>query len=121
MAKREIKKYTLAEMKNRYIGKEGSEERNKYEYELRMDVLGHLIKAARKERNLTQMELGNLMGVQKAQISKIENNINNVTIATVLKVFDALNADISFKVKLENKEVKPDKPIIKKDHKKTVA
>ncbi|MCS3867440.1 DNA-binding XRE family transcriptional regulator [Chryseobacterium ginsenosidimutans] len=105
MAKRENKKYTLAEMKDRYIGKEGSEERHSYEYDLRMDVLGHLIKAARKERKLTQVELGNLVGVQKSQISKIENNINNVTIATILKVFDALNADISFKVKLEDKEL----------------
>ncbi len=105
MAKREIKKYTLAEMKDRYIGKEGSEKRNKYEYELRMDVLGHLIKVARKERKLTQMELGNLVGVQKSQISKIENNINNVTIATILKVFDALNADVSFNVKLEDKKL----------------
>lgn len=105
MAKREIKKFTLAEMKDRYIGKEESEGRHQYEYELKMDVLGHLIKATRKERKLTQLELGKLVGVQKAQISKIENNINNATIATILKVFDALNADISFKVKLENKEL----------------
>lgn len=104
MAKKEIKKYTLAEMKDRYIGKEGSGERHTYEYELRMDVLGHLIKAARKERKLTQVELGNLVGVQKAQISKIENNINNVTIATILKIFEALNADVSFNVKLDDKK-----------------
>ncbi|SIS36174.1 DNA-binding transcriptional regulator, XRE-family HTH domain [Chryseobacterium shigense] len=105
MAKREIKKYTLADIKDRYIGKEGSEERHLYEYELRMDVLGHLIKAARKERKLTQLELGKLVGVQKAQISKIENNINNSTIATVLKVFEALDADVRFNVRLEGKNL----------------
>lgn len=105
MAKKEIKKYTLADIKDRYIGKEGSEERNQYEYELRMDVLGHLIKAVRKERNLTQVELGKLMGVQKAQISKIENNITNTTIATVLKVFDALDAEVKFNVTLEGKKL----------------
>ncbi|WP_185117062.1 helix-turn-helix domain-containing protein [Chryseobacterium phocaeense] len=105
MAKREIKKYTLADIKDRYIGKEGSEERQQYEYELRMDVLGHLIKAARKERNLTQLELGELVGVQKAQISKIENNITNATVATVMKVFDALNAELKFSIKLEGKRL----------------
>ncbi|MFN1218299.1 helix-turn-helix domain-containing protein [Chryseobacterium kwangjuense] len=105
MAKREIKKYTLADIKDRYIGKEGSEERQQYEYELRMDVLGHLIKAARKERNLTQLELGELVGVQKAQISRIENNITNATVATILKIFDALNADLTFSVKLEGKRL----------------
>ncbi|SHG26051.1 helix-turn-helix domain-containing protein [Chryseobacterium sp. OV279] len=105
MAKKEIKKYSLADVKDRYIGKEGSEERHQYEYELRMDVLGHLIKAARKQRNLTQLELGKLVGVQKAQISKIENNITNATIATVLKVFDALDADVKFNVRLEGKNL----------------
>ena len=54
MATREIKTYSLAEMKDKYIGKEGTKERDEYEYELRMDVLGKMIKTARQERNLTQ-------------------------------------------------------------------
>lgn len=41
-------------MKDKYIGKVGSKERDSYEYELRMDALGKMIKAARQERNLTQ-------------------------------------------------------------------
>lgn len=39
MAKK-MKVRTLAEMKDKYIGKVGSKERDDYEYELRMDVLG---------------------------------------------------------------------------------
>jgi HTH-type transcriptional regulator/antitoxin HipB len=35
---------------------------------------GQAIKHARQERNLTQAKLGELVGVQKAQISKIENS-----------------------------------------------
>ena len=60
MAKK-IKTYTLAEMKDKYIGKVGTKGRDEYEYELRMDVLGKIIKAAREERNLTQEELGKLI------------------------------------------------------------
>ena len=41
-----IKSYWLAEMKNKYIGKSGSLERDEYEYELRMDMLGRMIKTA---------------------------------------------------------------------------
>jgi HTH-type transcriptional regulator/antitoxin HipB len=93
---------TLADMKDKYIGKIGSNERDSYEYELRMDVLGKMIKAARQERNLTQEELGKLVGVQKAQISKLESSANSATIATVLKVFKALKAEIHFNVKLED-------------------
>ena len=97
-----MKSYSLAEMKDKYIGKVGTKERDDYEYELRMDVLGRMIKAARQERNLTQEELGNLVGVQKSQISKLESSTNSATIDTILKVFRALKADINFNVKIEN-------------------
>ena len=101
MAKTQIKTYTLTEMKDKYIGKVGSVERDEYEYELNMDVLGRMIKTARKERNLTQEQLGQLVGVQKSQISKLESSTNSATIDTILKVFKALNADIHFNVTLE--------------------
>ena len=102
MATKKNKTYSLAEMKDKYIGKIGTTARDDYEYELRMDVLGKMIKAARLERHLTQEELGKLIGVQKAQISKLESSANSATIDTVLKVFKALKAEINFNVKLED-------------------
>jgi DNA-binding XRE family transcriptional regulator len=89
MVKRQ-KTYTLAEMTDEYIDKVGTKKRDDYEYELRMDVLGKMIKAARQGRNLTQEELGKLIGVQKAQISKLESSANSATIDTVIKVFKCL-------------------------------
>jgi transcriptional regulator with XRE-family HTH domain len=53
------------------------------------------------DRKLTQEELGKLVGVQKSQISKLENNIKNARFETVLKVFKALNTRITFKLELE--------------------
>ncbi len=104
MAKKtEMKSSSLAEMKDKYIGKLGTIERDEYEYELRMDVLGRMIKTVRQERNLTQEQLGELIGVQKAQISKLESSANSATIDTILKVFKALKADIHFNVTIENK------------------
>jgi DNA-binding XRE family transcriptional regulator len=102
MANKEIKTYSLAELKDKYIGKPGSKAREEYEYELRMEVLGKMIKAARQERNLTQEELGRLIGVGKAQISKLESSANSATIDTVIRVFKALKAEISFNVKIED-------------------
>ena len=52
MAKTAMKSYSLAEMKDKYVGKKGTAVRDQYEYELRMDVLGQMIKTARQERNL---------------------------------------------------------------------
>lgn len=106
METKEMKTYTLSEMKDKYIGKVGSIDRDEYEYELRMDVLGKMIRSARLERNLTQEQLGNLIGVQKAQISKLERSANSATIDTIIKVFRALKAEINFNVKLEDKFVK---------------
>ena len=103
MPKTAMKSYSLAEMKDKYIGKKGTVDRDQYEYELRMDVLGRMIKTARQERNLTQEQLGELVGVQKAQISKIENSVKNARFDTILKVFDALDAKIVFNVELNNK------------------
>lgn len=106
MAKTENKSYSLSEMKDKYIGKTGTIDREEYEYELRMDVLGRMIKVARQERNLTQEQLGELIGVQKSQISKLESSANSATIDTILKVFKALKAEISFNVKLEKQKIK---------------
>ncbi|PZX53897.1 helix-turn-helix protein [Algoriphagus ratkowskyi] len=106
MKTKEVKTYSLSEMKDKYIGKDGTTVRDEYEYELSMDVLGKMIKSARQERKLTQEELGRLVGVQKAQISKLESSANSATIDTILKVFKALKADINFNVKLEDNFIK---------------
>jgi DNA-binding XRE family transcriptional regulator len=101
-----MKTYSLSEMKDKHIGPIGSNERDEYEYELRMEVLGKMIKTTRRERNLTQEELGKLVGVQKAQISKLESSTNSATIDTILKVFSAMKAEINFNVRLEDNFVK---------------
>ena len=64
-----------------------------------------MVRKVRLERNLTQEELGKLVGVQRAQISKLENNTTNVTMETILKVFGALKAKVNFTVKLTNNKI----------------
>ncbi|MEM9144536.1 MAG: helix-turn-helix transcriptional regulator, partial [Bacteroidota bacterium] len=53
-----------------------------------------------------QEQLGELIGVQKSQISKLERSAKNVTIETILKVFNALNANIKFSVQMSDAEFK---------------
>ncbi len=99
-----MKMMTLDQMKAKDIGEVGTPERDKYEFDLRMEVLGDMIKSVRKERNLTQEQLGELIGVQKSQISKLERNTKNVTIETILKVFSALKANVRFSVEMDESE-----------------
>ncbi len=103
MATNKFKTVSLDTMIDKHIGKRGTERREAFENELRIDLLGQAIKKARQERNLTQEQLGNLVGVQKAQISKIENSVKNARFETILKVFDALGAKVNFNVELNNK------------------
>ena len=105
MKSNELKMFTLEEIKNEFIGAKGTEKRNLYEQELQLEMLGDLIKKIRLERNLTQQDLGNLIGVQRAQISKLENNTTNVTMDTILRVFGALKAKVSFNIELQNNKI----------------
>ena len=103
--KNKMKLYTMDEVKDEFIGKKGSTNRDKYEQDLQMELLGDMIRQVRHERNLTQEQLGKLIGVQKAQISKLENNTTNVTMDTILRVFNALKAKISFNIELKNQRI----------------
>jgi DNA-binding XRE family transcriptional regulator len=105
MKNKPLKMYSLDEITDKYIGKHGTPKREAFENELRLDLLGEAIKQARKERNLTQEELGLLVGVKKAQISKLENSLTDTRFETIIKVFKALNAKINFSVELLNQTV----------------
>lgn len=100
-----LKSYSLDEITDKYIGKIGTSKRDEFENELRLDLIGEAIKQARKERNLTQEQLGELVGVKKAQISKIENSLTDARFETIIKVFKALNAKVNFNVELLNQTV----------------
>ncbi len=99
-----MKTYTLDEAKDELIGKRGTPEREQYEFELKLELVGDMIQQARKHRNLTQEELGKLIGVKKAQISRLENNTGNITLETVLKVFNALGAKVNFNIQMMNNQ-----------------
>src|SRR5512133_2468516 len=105
MKDKKLKIYSLEEITDKHIGKRGTPKREAFEYELRLDILGEAIKQARKERNLTQEELGKLVGVKKAQISKLEHSLTDARFETIIKVFKALNVKINFNVELLDQNV----------------
>ena len=99
-----MKTYSLEELTDKHIGKKGTKERDAFENELRLDLLGYAIKTARKERKLTQEQLGKLVGVKKAQISKIENSTTDARFSTIMKVFEVLGAKVKFNVELNKQK-----------------
>lgn len=95
-----MKSYTLDQAEDLLIGKRGTKERDEYEFELKLELIGDMIKTARKKRNLTQEQLGELVGVKKAQISRLENSTGNVTFDTVMRILNALDAKLNFNLQM---------------------
>ena len=100
-----MKIYTLDEVQDKLIGTIGTPNRDRFEYELQMDLIGKAIKQTRQERNMTQEELGKLIGVQKAQISRLESNASNATIGTLMRVFTALKVKVRFQIELSQTQI----------------
>lgn len=89
----DMKVYTFDEVLDEHFGKIGTPERDKFENEVDEAVkayhIGEAIKAQRLRSNLTQEQLGKRVGVQKAQISRLERG-GNITLPTMCRVFRAL-------------------------------
>jgi HTH-type transcriptional regulator/antitoxin HipB len=105
MPTKKLKTVSLETMMDKHLGKPGTDRRETFEQELRLELLGQAIREARLYHNLTQEQLGQLVGVQKAQISKLENNFTNARFDTVIKVFNALHAKVNFKVELPKRKL----------------
>ena len=100
-----MKTYTFDEVQDKLLGTIGTPIRDRFELKLQLDMIGNAIRQTRKERNITQEELGKLIGVKKAQISRLENNASNVTIDTMFRVFTALKAKVTFQVDMLNIDI----------------
>lgn len=88
--------YTHEEMLDTVVGEKGTAKRNEFETKLKAEVeaykIGMAIKQTRQQQQLTQKQLGERMGVQEAQVSKIESG-RSITFATIVKAFKALGAN----------------------------
>lgn len=91
-----MKQYTFEEVLDKHIGRIGTAERDQFEREVNEAVeayrVGEAIKSQRLKHNLTQQQLGDRIGVQRAQISRIEKG-NNLTLPTIRRVFRALGVE----------------------------
>jgi len=85
--------YTQEQMADKHVGAKGTPARNEYEEQVELMLVGEAIRKARQARSLSQEQLGELVGVQKAQISRLENG-KKLTLATIGRLFKALNQTV---------------------------
>lgn len=90
----DMKLTPLSELVDETWGEIGTPERDKMEAQLKEELhayyVGEAIKKARQSLNLTQEQLGEKIGVQRAQISRLEKGKSIITLPTMSRVFKAL-------------------------------
>ncbi len=69
--------------------------------EITPEQIGEIIKQLRKERNLTQTELGEKMGVKKSSIALYEKGRDNISLSTLKRIASALNAELTINITLK--------------------
>ena len=83
------------------IGKVGTAERDEFERKVDEDVrayhVGEAIKQARLAQHMTQAEVGERMGVQRSQISRIEKG-KSITLTSLMRVFQALGVPVTLEM-----------------------
>ncbi len=95
-----MKTISQDEMLDKHIGKKGTPEREKFDAEVQSGVIAHQLKELRKQKNLTQQQLADIVGINKAGISKIEKGTRNLTIDTIVRVANALGAKVNFTIQV---------------------
>ena len=78
------------ELLDDHYGPKGTPEREAFQTNVEFARVGEAIRAARLQQGLSQAELGERLGIGKAQISKLENSIKNARLDTIERVFRAL-------------------------------
>ncbi|GAB4028739.1 helix-turn-helix domain-containing protein [Spirosoma gilvum] len=79
---------TLEEFKEEHYGKRGTSKRDKLEEGFEAFKLGALLQEARLKKGLTQEQLAERCGTNKAYISKIENNVKEVRLSTLQRIVE---------------------------------
>jgi len=77
---------TLDELLDNKYGQRGAVKREKWEQDFEAFKLGVLLEEARKKLNMTQGELAEKCGTNKAYISRIENNASDIRLSTLMKI-----------------------------------
>ena len=98
----DMKLYSFEELLDEDYGPIGTPERDRFERSVDEAVqayrVGEAIKQAREAQKLTQAELGEKMGVQRAQVCRIESG-KSITLASMMRAFRALGVQVALDMK----------------------
>jgi len=101
MQKKNTNLTSLDELIEKRYGKRGTAKREAFEKGYEEFRMGILIQEARKKKGLTQQELADKVGTNKAYISRVENDIKDVRLSTLRKIVETgLGGELELAIKL---------------------
>ncbi|WP_223649861.1 helix-turn-helix domain-containing protein [Hymenobacter psoromatis] len=81
-------------------GATGTKPREEFEAGYETFKLGMMLQQARRAKGLTQAQLAELSGTDKAYISKLENDLKDVRLSTLQRIIaDGLGGHLEFSIK----------------------
>ena len=92
------KRKSLEELEEKYYGKKDTKKRNEYEAEVRLEIIGELMKQMRENNHMTQSQLAKKLHMDKTYISKMENNVKTQRLDTFVAVLAALHAGLFIRI-----------------------
>ena len=102
MKKRDMKLYSFEDLLEEDYGRVGTPKRDEFERSVDEAVqayrVGEAIKKAREAQQLTQAEVGEKMGVQRAQVCRIESG-KSITLTSMMRAFRALGVQVALEMK----------------------
>ncbi len=99
--KTKSKTTSLDQLLDKKYGKKGQVKREQWEQQFEVFHLGVLLEEARTKLGMTQEELAERCGTNKSYISRIENNVSDIRLSTLMKIIqDGLGGQLIFTLKL---------------------
>lgn len=92
-----MKIYSQEEILDITLGKKGSLARDEFDAKVDDYLVGLAIRRAREAQNLTQEQLGERIGVQRARICSIERGVN-LRLSTLRRIFSALGMEVKLDI-----------------------
>lgn len=96
----EFKTTPLDELINRDLGAPGTAERDNFDTKVKAAAIAWQLKELRQQKNMTQQQLADKVGIDKTQISKIEKGTRNLTIETIARIVHALGGSFDLNIKM---------------------
>ena len=85
---------TFDELLDQEYGPQGTPERNVFETEAEAFCLAEVLKEQRRLAGLTQQELADRTGIDRSDISKLENGSANPSLRTLKRLADGLGMQL---------------------------